>query len=68
MDENARVLSNEGNVMPGLWAIGEIAGGFFAYNYPGASGLVKGAVFGRLAGSQAAKRALEGSHQRQARL
>lgn len=41
--------------MPGLWAVGEISGGFFAYNYPGGAGLVKGAVFGRLAGAEAAK-------------
>lgn len=45
--------------MPGLWAIGEISGGLFAYNYPGASGLVKGAVFGKIAGAAAAKQALQ---------
>ncbi|KAI9372306.1 FAD/NAD(P)-binding domain-containing protein [Aspergillus egyptiacus] len=56
-DDAARVLNEEGLVMPGLWAIGEIAGGFFAFNYPGGSGLTKGAVFGRIAGEAAAKRA-----------
>jgi tricarballylate dehydrogenase len=45
--------------MPGLWAVGEISGGFFAFNYPGGAGLVKGAVFGRLAGQAAAKMAKE---------
>ena len=45
--------------MHGLWAVGEISGGFFAFNYPGAAGLVKGAVFGRLAGQAAARRAKE---------
>ncbi|KIX09035.1 uncharacterized protein Z518_00113 [Rhinocladiella mackenziei CBS 650.93] len=59
VDPYAHVLNAEGNRVPGLWAIGEIAGGFFAYNYPGASGLVKGAVFGRLAGAAAAKGAIE---------
>ena len=44
--------------MPGLWAVGEISGGLFAFNYPGASGLVKGAVFGKIAGAAAAKAAL----------
>ncbi|KAL5342005.1 FAD binding domain-containing protein [Aspergillus crustosus] len=57
VDEQARVLNSEGLVMPGLWAVGEIAGGFFAFNYPGGSGLTKGAVFGKIAGEAAAKRA-----------
>ncbi|PYH88059.1 FAD/NAD(P)-binding domain-containing protein [Aspergillus ellipticus CBS 707.79] len=56
-DAAARVLNGEGLTMPGLWAVGEIAGGFFAFNYPGGSGLTKGAVFGRLAGQAAAERA-----------
>ncbi|KAL4745598.1 hypothetical protein BDW72DRAFT_198482 [Aspergillus terricola var. indicus] len=57
VDSGARVLNNEGLIMPGLWAVGEIAGGFFALNYPGGSGLTKGAVFGKLAGESAAERA-----------
>ncbi|KAL4945555.1 hypothetical protein BDV06DRAFT_219243 [Aspergillus oleicola] len=57
VDDAARVLNDEGLVMPGLWAVGEIAGGFFAFNYPGGSGLTKGAVFGKLAGESAAQRA-----------
>ena len=43
--------------MPNLWAVGEISGGFFAFNYPGGAGLTKGAVFGRIAGDAAAKNA-----------
>ncbi|KAL4798409.1 FAD binding domain-containing protein [Aspergillus venezuelensis] len=57
VDAAARVLNDEGQVMSGLWAVGEIAGGFFAFNYPGGSGLTKGAVFGKLAGESAARRA-----------
>jgi tricarballylate dehydrogenase len=53
-DTNARVLNNEGRHMPGLWAVGEIAGGLFYHNYPGGAGLTKGAVFGRIAGREAA--------------
>jgi succinate dehydrogenase/fumarate reductase flavoprotein subunit len=34
-DTQARVLNNEGLPMPGLWAVGEISGGFFAFNHPG---------------------------------
>ena len=58
-DTAARVLNHEGLPMPGLWGVGEISGGFFAFNYPGGAGLTKGAVFGRLAGQAAAKRAKE---------
>ena len=43
--------------MPGLWAVGEISGGFFAFNYPGGAGLTKGAVFGKMAGKDAAETA-----------
>jgi tricarballylate dehydrogenase len=55
-------ISNEGEVLdtgqqriPGLFAAGEMVGGIFYFNYPGASGLTSGAVFGRLAGTSAAK-------------
>lgn len=59
-DVKARVLNNEGREMPGLWAVGEIAGGVFYHNYPGGAGLTKGAVFGRIAGREAAAAAVEG--------
>ncbi|KAH6674830.1 FAD binding domain-containing protein [Halenospora varia] len=59
VDDAAVVLNEEGLPMPGLWAVGEIAGGFFAFNYPGGTGLTKGAVFGRIAGRAAAQRARE---------
>ena len=41
--------------IPGLWATGELVGGLFYYNYPGGTGLMAGAVFGRIAGREAAK-------------
>ena len=41
-------------MISGLFAAGEITGGSFFNNYPGGSGLMKGAVFGRLAGTSAA--------------
>lgn len=56
-DASARVLDTEGRPMPGLYAVGEIAGGFFYYNYAGGAGLMRGAVFGRIAGTSAAERA-----------
>jgi tricarballylate dehydrogenase len=54
IDTEARVLDTEGRPMPGLYATGEIAGGFFYHNYAGGSGLMRGAVFGRIAGTNAA--------------
>ena len=52
--ENAEVKDSSGNVIGGLFAAGEITGGSFFNNYPGGSGLRKGAVFDRLAGTSAA--------------
>lgn len=54
IDERAQVLDTEGVPMPGLYATGEITGGFFFHNYPAGSGLMRGAVFGRIAGESAA--------------
>jgi tricarballylate dehydrogenase len=55
VDTEARVLDGEDRPIPGLFAAGELIGGLFYYNYPGGSGLMAGAVFGRTAGSNAAK-------------
>ncbi|MFF0371639.1 FAD-dependent tricarballylate dehydrogenase TcuA [Micromonospora sp. NPDC005087] len=52
-DTEARVLDNEGRPMPGLYATGEITGGFFYHNYPGGAGLMRGAVYGRRAAASA---------------
>ena len=38
----------------GLYACGEITAGFFYYNYPSGSGLMRGGVTGRIAGRNAA--------------
>lgn len=54
IDTNARVLDVTGQPMPGLYATGEIAGDFFHYNYAAGTGLMRGAVFGRIAGTNAA--------------
>ncbi len=48
------VMDTRERVIPGLFAAGEMVGGIFYFNYPGASGLTSGAVFGRLAGKSAA--------------
>ncbi|MEE8248237.1 MAG: FAD-dependent tricarballylate dehydrogenase TcuA [Alphaproteobacteria bacterium] len=54
VDEGARVFDNAQEPIAGLFACGELVGGLFHHNYPGGSGLVSGAVFGRIAGAGAA--------------
>ena len=54
IDTSGRVLDIEDTPMPGLYAAGELVGGLFYFNYPGATGLMSSAVFGRLAGKSAA--------------
>jgi tricarballylate dehydrogenase len=56
-DTSARVIDTRGQVMPGLYAAGEPMGEIFYNNYPGASSVIRGAVFGRIAGKHAAGRA-----------
>ncbi len=50
---DAEVLDTDGAVIPGLYAAGEMVGGLFYFNYPGGTGLMSGAVFGRIAGEAA---------------
>jgi len=54
---SAQVVDSDGAPMPGLYAAGEMVGGLFYFNYPGGTGLMSGAVFGRLAGASAAAEA-----------
>ncbi len=55
IDGAARVIDTEGEAIPGLFAAGELVGGLFYHNYPGGTGLTAGAVFGRIAGTTAAR-------------
>ncbi|HEX6003880.1 MAG TPA: FAD-dependent tricarballylate dehydrogenase TcuA [Burkholderiales bacterium] len=57
IDTATRVLDIADAPLPGLYAAGELVGGLFYYNYPGSSGLMAGAVFGRIAGREAARHA-----------
>jgi tricarballylate dehydrogenase len=61
INPQAQVMSSDGEPIPGLYAAGELVGGIFWFNYPGGSGLTNGAVFGRIAGANAAKAAAKGS-------
>jgi len=54
VDAGARVMSTRWEPISGLYACGEMVGGVFHTNYPGGTGLMSGAVFGRLAGANAA--------------
>ncbi len=53
VDANAQVISEDGDPIPGLFGAGELVGGLFYFNYPGGTGLMSGAVFGRQAGIRA---------------
>jgi tricarballylate dehydrogenase len=53
IDADARVIDGDGAPIPGLYAAGELVGGLFYFNYPGGTGLMSGAVFGKIAGSHA---------------
>lgn len=54
VDQNAQVIDNDMRPISGLYAAGELVGGIFYFNYPGGTGLMSGAVFGRIAGGSAA--------------
>ncbi len=51
----AEVVDAKDQPISGLYAAGEMIGGLFYHNYPGGSGLASGAVFGKIAGSNAGK-------------
>jgi tricarballylate dehydrogenase len=57
INNQAQVLDLVDRPIPGLFAAGELVGGIFYQNYPGGTGLLNGAVFGRLAGQSAGVRA-----------
>jgi tricarballylate dehydrogenase len=55
IDPKARVLDRDGEPIAGLYAAGEILGMYYG-NYTGATSVLKGLVFGRIAGADAAAR------------
>ena len=54
-DTEGQVLNANEKPIQGLFAAGEIVGGIFYHNYPGGSGLMSGAVYGKIAGTSAGK-------------
>ncbi len=57
INETGQVLDTDLTPISGLFAAGELVGGLFYGNYPGGTGLMAGAVFGRLAGTNAGAKA-----------
>jgi tricarballylate dehydrogenase len=55
IDTSGRVLDVDLAPIGGVYAAGEMVGGLFYENYPGGTGLMAGAVFGRLAGTSAGR-------------
>lgn len=53
---NTEVLDTEGNVIPGLYAAGEVTGGIHGGNRLGGNAIVDTVVNGKIAGQQAANR------------
>ncbi len=53
INTNAEVLDTEGNVIPGLWAAGEVTGGIHAGNRLGGNAIADIFTFGRIAGQNA---------------
>lgn len=60
VSEKTQVLDTTDRPIEGLYAVGELPGGFYYHNYVAGAGLVKGAVTGRIAGAHAASRAAKG--------
>ncbi len=54
INSDAEVLNTDHQPIGGLYAAGELVGGLFYFNYPGGTGLMSGAVFGKIAGTAAA--------------
>ncbi|WP_245720939.1 FAD-binding protein [Nocardia pseudovaccinii] len=55
-NEDAEVIDRLGVPIPGLYAVGEVAG-IYHHKYPGATSVLRALVFGRIAGEAAASRA-----------
>jgi tricarballylate dehydrogenase len=53
INTEAQVLNTDHEPIRGLYAAGELVGGLFYFNYPGGTGLMSGAVFGKIAGASA---------------
>lgn len=55
INENAEVIDTNGNVIPGVFAAGEVTGGIHGTNRLGGNALTDTVVFGRIAGTSASE-------------
>ena len=55
---DTEVIDTDGNVIPGLYAAGEVTGGIHGSNRLGSSAIADITVFGRISGENAAEYAL----------
>lgn len=55
VNSNAQVINMDGEVIPGLYAAGEVVGLYYR-NYPGSTSVMRGAVTGRLAAADFTRR------------
>ncbi len=51
--KDGEVLDKNGDIINGLYAVGEMLGGLWYKNYPSGGGMMAGAVFGKKAGEKA---------------
>ena len=58
---SAEVMHKDDSVIAGLYAAGEMVGGLWHDNYPSGGGMMAGTVFGRIAGTKAARHAHAGT-------
>ena len=55
INTDAEVLNEDGEIIPGLYACGEVTGGIHGSNRLGGNALADILVYGRIAGANAAK-------------
>ena len=55
INTNAEVVDKDGNVIPNLFAAGEVTGGVHGGNRVGGNAVADFVVFGRIAGENASK-------------
>ena len=55
---NGELINKDGDIINGLYAVGEMLGGLWYNNYPSGGGMMAGAVFGKKAGKHASSKAI----------
>ena len=55
---NGELINKNGDIINGLYAVGEMVGGLWHNNYPSGGGMMAGAVFGKNAGKHASNKAI----------